>query len=92
MAAFQTWAAAHPTRDDVLGDDSWIVIFRGWANSCRTQKEMDEDKPVFQEWSKNCKLTYGRKADPAKGIAAIAPDKQIRQMQDEFAKRYRVVP
>lgn len=90
MGWFQTWAAAHPTRDDILADDTWVDIFKGWANACQSKAEMDADKPVFQAWSK--KLTFGRKADHAKGITAIAPDKQILQMQDEFAKRYKAVP
>jgi phage RecT family recombinase len=92
LNAFRAWAAAHPNREDVLADDSWIPIFRGWLSVCTSKAGMDQDKPVFTDWSKAAHLTSGRKADPARNISAIPPDRQIAQMQDEFARRYREVP
>lgn len=92
IEAFQRWAAAHPTRDSVLADESWLRIFQGWAAACTSKEQLDEDKPIFIQWTRNVGLTSGRKVDPAKGVAAVPPDRPIVMMQDAFLRRYQAVP
>ena len=91
LAAFQRWAAEHPTRESVLADDSWKEIFQSWANACQSKAEMDTDKSTFIGWAKD-RFTVGRKAEPAKGIEAVPPDPGSIEMQKMFAARYKAVP
>ncbi|HKQ65989.1 MAG TPA: recombinase RecT [Methylomirabilota bacterium] len=91
VAAFQAWAAAHPTREQVNADASWQDVFRGWCAACQSKAEMDADKPVFINWAKGV-FSVGRKADPSKGITALAPDPGSADMQKIFAHRYKQVP
>lgn len=89
IGAFGTWAAAHPTLADVRADlTGWTDILKGWARACSSKAEMDEGKPVFQKWAQDMRLTFGRKADPSKGLAAVPPDNEIVQLQNIFRARY----
>lgn len=94
LAAFDQWRDTHPTKEQVLADDSWFDLFQGWMRSCTSKAELDADVGVFKGWcsSEGIKFTFGRKADPARKLAAIAPDRQVLMMQDAFARRYKEVP
>lgn len=76
IAQFRAWGAAHPTRDSVLTDDGWEPLMQGWADACKSKKEMEVDKQVFKEWANLLNKT----------------DDQAVKMQKIFATRYKAVP
>lgn len=92
IATFKTWSESHATKADAVRDwPQFREIFDGWLSACANKGDMDEDKPVITGWSGKL-FSKGRKADPARSIAAQPADPQIVEMQDLYAKRYKELP
>lgn len=92
VALFRTWSESHNTKATAqAGWPEFERIFGGWLAACTNKVELEEDKPVWTDWSKGL-FARGRKADPAKKIEATPHDKEIIQMQDAFARRHKELP
>lgn len=90
LDAFEKWAAEHPKREQVLADNGWEDLMRGWTLACSSKAELEEGKPKFVDWSRKF-FSVGRKADPAKNITALPADEGATKIKQIYNDRLKTV-